>query len=66
MNLTDSSNFLASSNVVDLAVRQGFYDPTDPQPFHFTKAYAVSYGLEGYMATRSICTSITELHILSH
>lgn len=54
MDLEDTDNFLASKNVVDVAVRQGFYDPSSGLPFHFTKAYAVSYVTEGYMATRRV------------
>ncbi|ETV96580.1 hypothetical protein H310_10281 [Aphanomyces invadans] len=39
INLTDSDNFLGSSNIFDVAIRNAFWDSTTP--FDFTAAYAL-------------------------
>ncbi|RHY20026.1 hypothetical protein DYB32_010124, partial [Aphanomyces invadans] len=39
INLTDSDNFLGSSNIFDVAIRNSFWDSTTP--FDFTAAYAL-------------------------
>ena len=54
IDLKDKDNFLASGNVIDLAVRMGYYDPNSGSSFNFAQAYGVGYGLEGYMSTRRV------------
>lgn len=40
MNLSDKDNFLASSNVVDVAIRRGFWPANRSHEFDFSAAYA--------------------------
>jgi dipeptidase len=40
IDLDDSDYFLASPNVVSMAVEMGFYDPESGEPFNWKKAYA--------------------------
>lgn len=40
--LDDPENCLFSSNVIDLAVEKGYYDPQSGQPFNFAEAYCPS------------------------
>jgi len=40
VNLDDSDNFLGSSNLVEYAIDNGWYDPDEGNPFNFRKAYA--------------------------
>ncbi len=39
VNLADTANFLGSPDLVDYAVRRGWYDPTTDGPFDFRKVY---------------------------
>ncbi|MBN2207225.1 MAG: C69 family dipeptidase, partial [Candidatus Aminicenantes bacterium] len=39
IDLAKPGSFMASPNVVSLAVDMGFYDPKSGQPFHWAKAY---------------------------
>jgi dipeptidase len=39
VNLDDSDNFLASQDLVDYAIKRGWFDPEGDEPFHFRKAY---------------------------
>lgn len=53
IDLSDPDNFLGSSNIHDVATRNGFWDPASGQPFDFTLAYAVERALPAY-ATRRV------------
>lgn len=44
IDLKDPDNFMASPNVVSLAVSMGFYDPKSGKPFNWKKAYAPDPG----------------------
>ena len=44
IDLKDPDNFMASPNVVSLAVSMGFYDPKNGKPFNWKKAYAPDPG----------------------
>ena len=39
VNLADADNFLACRDLIDYAVRRGWFDPDAGQPFSFSKAY---------------------------
>ena len=39
LDLTDTDNFLASPDLVDYAVKRGWFDPEGGEPFDFRKAY---------------------------
>lgn len=39
VNLDDSGNFLASQDLVDYAIKHGWFDPEGDEPFNFRKAY---------------------------
>ena len=40
IDLDDTDNFMASSNVISFAVDKGFYDPESGKPFKFNLAYS--------------------------
>jgi dipeptidase len=40
IDLTDTYNFMASPNVISVAVKHKFYDPAAGKPFNFRKAYS--------------------------
>jgi dipeptidase len=40
VNLSDTANFMGSPDLVDYAIRRGWYDPATEGPFIFTKAYS--------------------------
>lgn len=40
IDLTDTANWLGSADIIDYAVRRGWYDPSSGQPFSFRLAYA--------------------------
>ncbi|RHY22445.1 hypothetical protein DYB32_009502 [Aphanomyces invadans] len=52
VNLTDSDQFMGSSNMVDVAIRAKLYDPSTDGAFDFTKAYAHPIQPDQYYATR--------------
>ena len=39
VNLADTQNFLGSKDLVEFAVKQGWYDPKSGKNFHFAQAY---------------------------
>ncbi len=39
IDLSDTINFLASPDIIDYAVQQGWFDPEAGEPFNFRKAY---------------------------
>jgi|AntAceMinimDraft_17_1070374.scaffolds.fasta_scaffold02478_1 dipeptidase len=39
INLTDTNNFLGSSDIIEYAIQKGWYDPKSKMPFNFRKAY---------------------------
>ncbi len=39
VNLDDPANFLISPDLIDYAVKRGWFDPADGKPFNFRKAY---------------------------
>ncbi len=39
VNLNDTLNFLASPDIIEFAVKKGWYDPKSGKPFDFKKAY---------------------------
>ena len=40
VNLSDTTNFLGSPDIIGYAIKQGWYDPATDGDFHFAKAYA--------------------------
>jgi len=40
MDLADTDNFLGSPDLVEYAVKRGWYDPRDGQPFNFRRVYS--------------------------
>lgn len=42
IDLSNPDYFMASPNVIDFAVEQGFYDPDSGEPFNWKKAYSPS------------------------
>ncbi|MFW6160174.1 MAG: dipeptidase [Acidobacteriota bacterium] len=44
IDLNNSDYFMASSNVISLAVEKGFYSPDSGEPFNWKKAYSPSAG----------------------
>ena len=54
LDLDDEDHFMASKNVIDVAVRTGLYDPTTDGPFDFTKAYAQDHTHMSNYATRRV------------
>ncbi|MFQ6069911.1 MAG: dipeptidase [Candidatus Aminicenantales bacterium] len=42
LDFKDTENYMASDNVISLAVKKGWYDPNSGKPFRFNKAYAPS------------------------
>lgn len=45
VNLKDSANFLGSPDLVEYAIRRGWYDPSRDGDFHFAQVYASPGGL---------------------
>jgi dipeptidase len=41
VDLSDDANFLASPDLIDYAVKRGWCDPDDEQPFNFRRVYGV-------------------------
>ncbi|OQR87321.1 peptidase [Achlya hypogyna] len=58
LNLSDPTTFLASANVVDVAARQGWYDPELDGAFDWTLAYAYRRP-DHYYATRRVWRVLT-------
>ena len=54
IDFNDDHNFLYSKNVVDVAIRNGFYDPSTAIPFSFSAAFAIGYGVRGYESWRRV------------
>ncbi|KAF0719433.1 Aste57867_1029 [Aphanomyces stellatus] len=52
VNLTDSDNFMGSTNMVDVAIRAKLYDPAVNGTFDFTRVYAHPIVPDQYYATR--------------
>lgn len=44
IDLENKGNFMASSNVISLAVEKGYYDPSEDHPFSWKHAYSPSKG----------------------
>jgi len=44
INLKDKSNFMASPNVIELAIKNKFYDPQSGKPFSWKHAYSPRVG----------------------
>jgi dipeptidase len=40
INLKDKANFLGSQDIIEYAIKQGWYNPEQDGPFHFAKAYS--------------------------
>jgi dipeptidase len=40
VDLADTLNFLGSSDIIDYAVKNNWYDPDNQKPFHFSKVYS--------------------------
>lgn len=47
IDFEDKENFMYSSNVVDFAVKKGWYDPTSGKPFNFSDIYDPRYFADG-------------------
>ncbi len=41
VNLSDKDNFIGSPDLIDYAVKQGWYDPKSGKPFRFDEAYSL-------------------------
>ncbi len=48
INLKDTLNFLGSADIVDYAIKKGWYNPKSGKPFNFRKAYGDPVSLEHY------------------
>jgi dipeptidase len=46
INLLDKQNFAGSNNIIQYAVKRGWYNPQKDGPFHFAKAYAAMGTIE--------------------
>lgn len=51
IDLEDTENFMASKNVVEAAVKKGYWDPEGGAPFRFAYAYNPT-GRTGFVSTR--------------
>jgi len=59
LDLDNDDMFMASSNVVEVATRVGFYDPKTDGKFDFTKAYAMDRKHLSTYATRRVWRVMT-------
>ena len=48
INLKDTLNFLGSPDIVEYAIKKGWYDPKSGKPFNFRQAYGDPYSLAHY------------------
>ncbi len=48
INLQDTLNFLGSADIVNYAIKKGWYDPNLGKPFNFRKAYGDPVSLANY------------------
>lgn len=60
LNLNDPNNFLASENVISLAVEKGWYDPKSGKPFRFWEAYSgrKPFGIREYFIFKTLAPSL--------
>ncbi|OQS00657.1 peptidase [Achlya hypogyna] len=59
VNLSDSTNYLGSANMVDVAIRAKLYDPAVNGTFDFTRVYAQPIVPDQYYATRRVWRVMT-------
>lgn len=54
IDLSDTKNFLASSNIYDVAMRNGLWHPSSGISFNFLKVYGVNRFETGFACTRRV------------
>ncbi len=62
VNLNDSANFLASENVIKLAIEKGFYDPEKDGEFDFARVFSEEYA---YNTSRNVYRQWRAMELLS-
>jgi len=60
INLNDPNNFMASDNVISLAVEKGWWDPASGKPFRFWEAYSgrKPFGIREYFIFKTLAPSL--------